>query len=160
MNPIDKIDNFYFRWLPPLLTAIGLSFLFVRLSMMQTEGLIAPGGAFVTFLVAMTSLLYGRARATTDQQETAKRSAIADECLKLSLFAAMGLVITAYTFVMLSESYLPRTGDPFGRDGGGAELAPMLAAFACLLLFGVPVFVKVRHVFEKVLENIDRTKIA
>jgi hypothetical protein len=46
--------------------AIGSSVVVSRLAMMQTDGLLTAGGAFVIFLVAMTSLLHARARAAVD----------------------------------------------------------------------------------------------
>jgi len=155
MTPIiKKIDSFYFRTFPSLLMCIFLCTMFVKLSMMQLDGLLGFGGGFVTALFAMTSLMYARARAVSDASEMAIRSQIADESLKASFIAAMGLGIAAYSFMSLSETYLPRTGNPFDpKTPVDWDLMPTVFATLTTLIFAVPTVVKVLGVVEMTVEN-------
>jgi hypothetical protein len=153
MTPYQKIDSFYFRHLPLYVMAIGMTVMLVRLTMMQTEGLLGFGGAFVTATFAFTSLLYARARATANNDEITVRAQIADESLRLSMLAFMGFVVTAFSFLALSENYLPRTGHVLGGGENGPELAPEITAFVCTLLFGVPILVKMKLVIEMTVKD-------
>lgn len=157
MTPYQKIDSFYFEHLPLLVMAIAMTVMVVKLSMMQTEGMIGFGGAFVTATFAFTSLLYARARATADAGETAVRAQIADESLRLSMLAFMGFVVTAFSFLALSENYLPRTGRFLGSDNG-PELAPGITAFVCTIFFGVPILVKIKLVIEMTVKDMGLGK--
>lgn len=142
MNPLDKLDALYFRFCPVLLMSIFFAVLFNKLSMMQLDGLLGYGGAFVTSLFAICSLLYARARAVTDPAEMAARAKIADESLKTALIAVMGVGITAYVFQGLVEDYPKRAGHVLDEKGAGPDLVPMLVAAACTTLFAVPVVAK------------------
>lgn len=154
MTRAEKIDAFLLHYLPNVILVIGLSVLPSRLMMMQTEGLLAFGGAFVTALFAITSLLYARARAAPDPDETAIRAKIADECLKLSLLAILGYVITAYAFLALSETYHAKLGHILNPAGDKPEFWPMITTTICAVFFFVPVAVKIKLVIEMTLQNL------
>ena len=153
MTVSKKIDSFYFRYFPWALTAVSLSVIPSKLAMMQTDGLLAFGGAFVTSLFAMTSLMYARARATADPDEILLRADIADEGLKLSLIAVMGLIVTGFTFLALSEDYSPRIGHILDPHGQGAEIAPGVASILCTTFFVIPIMTKINRVIEMTITN-------
>lgn len=153
MTVLRKIDVFYFRYFPLALTAVSLSVIPSKLAMMQTDGLLAFGGAFVTSLFAMTSLMYARARATADADEMLIRANVADECLKLSLLAVMAFIVTGFTFLALSEDYGPRIGHVLDSNGEGAETGPAIASFLCTTFFAVPIVAKINRVIEMIIDN-------
>ena len=133
---------------------IFFSTIFVKLAMMQLDGLLGFGGAFVTALFALTALMYARARAVTDAAEMAIRSKIADDCMRTAFIAVMGFGITAYTFMSLSASYLPSKGNPFGSElTNDLQAIPMLFAAISMFLFAVPTAVQVVIVVESTVEN-------
>lgn len=133
--------------------AIGLTVLPCKLAMMQTEGLLAFGGAFVTALFAATSLLYARARTAMESGEIFERAEIADECLRLSLLALMGYTITTFVFLDLAERYPRRVGHPLDLKGVTMDWAPAIWAAVCTYLFGVPIAIKIRLVIEGTMKN-------
>lgn len=138
-------------WYP--MFAIGVSVLFGKLAMMQTEGLLAFGGVFITSSFAMTSLMYARARAVSAPEEANKRADIADECLRLTFLAILGYIVTAFIFLGLSENHCQRAGHFLDQSGKGAETAPLIAAWACSFFFAVPIFIKIRIIIAKTIEN-------
>jgi ABC-type transport system involved in cytochrome bd biosynthesis fused ATPase/permease subunit len=151
---IDKIDAFYFRVFPTALMMIFFATIFIKLSMMQLDGLLGFGGAFVTSLFALTALMYARARAVTDATEMAIRSKIADHCMRTAFIAVMGFGITAYTFMSLSASYPPSVGNPFGsKETNDLQAIPMLFASISMFLFAVPIAVQVVVIVEGTVEN-------
>lgn len=161
---INKIDAFYFRVFPTVLMIIFFSKISIKLAMMQLEGLLGFGGAFVTALFALTALMYARARAVTDTTEMAIRSKIADNCMRTAFIAVMGFGITAYTFMSLSASYLPSKGNPFGSEAtNDLQAVPMLFAAISMFLFAVPIAVQVIIIVEHTVENmglvLKRSKI-
>jgi len=153
MNPIDKIDSFYLRWLPISLTIVILAVLPTRLAMMQTGGCLTTGAAFVTSLFGVTSLLYARARAAGEPDEIQARAKIADECLKLTLLALMGFAITSFCFLSLSEDYQERTGHVLNPKTP-PELQPAITAALCAFFFFVPIVVKMRIVIEMTVASL------
>ena len=126
--------------------------------MMQTDGLLAFGGAFVTALFAITYLLYARAHAAAAPIETNIRAKIADECLKLSLIAVMGYIITTFAFLNLAESYHPKIGHILNAKGEQPDSAPFWTASVCTTFFGVPVVAKITLVIQQTLENLGLSK--
>jgi hypothetical protein len=153
MSPIEKIDSFYFRWLPLSLTMVILAVLPTRLAMMQTSGCLTTGAAFVTSLFGVTSLLYARARAVADPEETKARATIADECLKLTLLALMGFAITSFCFLSLSEGHQERVGHVLNPKTP-PEIEPAITASLCAFFFFVPIVVKMRFVIELTVANL------
>lgn len=154
MTPtIRKMDSFYFRIFPFLLMAIFLTVVPLRLSLMQTDGLLSFGAAFVTALFAMTGLMYARARAVTDAEEMKNRAEVADECLKAAFMAVMGFGVTSYIFLGLSDSYCPYTGPMTNLKDFNADGMPLLAAFLCTAIFAVPTVVKVNQVVDLTVKN-------
>ena len=118
----------------------------MKLAWMQTDGMLAFGGAFVTSLFALTSLLYARARAVTDAEEMAARAAIADEAMRCAFVAVIGLAITAFTFFVLSDYYQPRGQLPGRLKNWEFDAAPGWASVICTLLFTVPILARLNLV--------------
>jgi hypothetical protein len=153
MNPLDKIDSLYFRICPALLMAAFFAVLFNKLSMMQLSGLLGYGGAFVTSLFAICSLMYARARAVSDQAEMALRAKIADDSLKAALIAVMGVGITAYVFLGLADDYPAQAGHILDKKGSGPAVVPILTAAVFITIFAVPIVAKMMSVVEMTVEN-------
>ena len=154
MNAIEKMDSLYFRWCPVVVMSAFFAVVLNKLAMMQLEGLLGFGGAFVTSLFAITSLMYARARAVTDQIEKAKRAKVADESLKASFIAVMGLAITAYAFLSLADDYPRRPGHMLEAKAATAhDIVPALVAFVCIAVFAIPTIVKILHVVEMTVED-------
>ncbi|MGG7604693.1 hypothetical protein [Massilia sp. BKSP1R2A-1] len=148
MNPLEKLDSFYFRFFPVVFMTVFFATIVNRLAMMQLDGLLGASVAFTTSLFATCSLLYARARAVTDPAEMEARAKIADESLKAALITVMGLGVTAYIFAGLIADYPMRVGHILDKKGG-PEVTPALTAFACIMIFGVPVVAKMMHVVEE-----------
>lgn len=154
MNPLMvKFDSFYFRIFPMLLIAVFFSVTLNSLSMMQLGGLLGYGGAFVTSLFAISALMYARARAVSDAEEMHQRARIADESLKAALLAVMGFGITSYIFMALANTYKARPGHFLDYKTGGPDLVPFYVASTCIVLFAVPIAVKIKLVVEMTVED-------
>lgn len=149
----DKIDNFYFRFFPVVLMSVFYAVIFDRLVRMQLAGLLGYGGAFVTSLFAITSLLYARARAVSDPLAMARRAKVADESLKASLIAVMGLGLTSYVFLGLMPDYPELPGHIFDKQQSHPRSGPLAAAFLCVLLFAVPTVVKMMSAIKWTVED-------
>lgn len=157
MNTAKKLDSFYFRFFPWVVVG-SMSVIIDRLSMMQTNGLAGFGGAFVAALFAITSVMYGRARASSEAKQIEVRSQIADECLILSLIGVMGLMVTFFVFFDLSERYMPRPGHLLSSGMNGPEILPTVSAFLCIIIFVLPMIGKIIHIVDATADDLGLNK--
>ena len=149
---MKKVDWFYFRAFPALFTCIVLATGMNKLALMQTEHLLSLGAAVLTYLFAMTSILYARARTATDPDVVLIRSLTADECLKTAVLASFATGVIAFVFFTLSQNHAAVNGHVL--DGKAVpETAPAIWAGISVLLF-LPITVKFEYVVSMIAQDL------
>lgn len=134
--------------------------LLLRLGNMQLEGLPTFGAALLALMVALTSLMFNRARAYPNGPVQRRSLLAAELSLRATLLSAFGAVLVILIFPMLQEfGYMPTPVDKAPK-----QWVPMLCALMPMLFFIVSsllllkagrlitpnllVFLRARHVRE------------
>lgn len=117
----------------------------VRLSNMQLEGLPTFGGAMLALVIAITSLMFNRARAYPVGPLQRRTLLAAELCLRATLLLILGAVLTAMIFpFVLAAGYMSTPMDKWPT-----QWVPMVCAFipAPFVLAGSLVLLKAVHIF-------------
>lgn len=106
------------RWAPTLVESVVVGtvtgILFVRLSNMQLDGLLTFGAGAIALTVAITSLMFNRARAYPDGPLQRRTLLAAELSLRSTLSLAIGAVLTAMIFPFVQAvGYQPTPMDKF-----------------------------------------------
>lgn len=153
---MKQLKWFYFKFLPSVLSCIVLSMAFNLLSLMQTKNMASFAAAVLTYLFALTALLYARARTTGDSEEIELRGHAADEALKVALIASVSMGLTAFIFFALGQDFKERPGHLL--SGAVPETQPLIGAIFCILLF-LPAIIKFERVIAMAWQDLERSKM-
>lgn len=116
----------------------------VRLANMQLDGLPTFGAATLALAIAITSLMFNRARAYPVGPLQRRTLLAAELCLRSTLLLVLGAVLTAMIFPFVQAAgYLPTPMDKSPTQG-----IPILCAFipSPFVLAGSIVFLEAAHV--------------
>ena len=116
----------------------------VRLGSMQLDGLPTFGGATLALAVAITSLMFNRARAYPVGPLQRRTLLAAELCLRSTLLLTLGAVLTAMIFPFVHAAGY----QPTAMDKLPTQWVPMVCAFipAPFVLAGSLLLLKAAHI--------------